>query len=440
MTKVSDVKGTKSTLNSNSSLTSTAYTLRNNTAQSGTTTSITLDASASAVDDTYNNLVIEITDGTGVGQTSLISDYNGTTKVATVTFGLAPDSTSKFTIHINSGICQEQDQTTKYRTIKLASTASSFDNFYNGAYFRCIGGLNKGQYALITDYDGTTKVATINRTIDNLVDSTTLYAIYGEGGTAASATSTTIVLEASHGHSSTDDYYNGLIISILTGTGSGQVRTISDYVGSTRTVTVSDWTTTPDDTSTYIIYGGWTGQYESVLDYSEITYINNIGIDKGAIVDFQFSLDSTGINKKIKTVTSTTIFESDIHTMAVISEYFRLRMIGMGTALTGNVQIIYHTAKGKPLTTFINEEIRDHNDCELTRSIIAGKTSNGRYNNIQVDSAGHLNANILSPRSSFGELFTVSAKPVCQVVNIYNIETVTVDYDGGNSNWDDNRR
>lgn len=52
----------------------------------------------------------------------------------------------------------------------------------------------------------------------------------------------------------TDDYYNGSKIYISGGTGSGQQRTISDYVGDTRAITVSSaWTTTPGATSTYEI-------------------------------------------------------------------------------------------------------------------------------------------------------------------------------------------
>lgn len=72
-------------------------------------------------------------------------------------------------------------------------------------------------------------------------------------GTAqAGSTSSTIVLAT--GASSTNDAYNGMYVRITGGTGSGQVRLITDYVGSTRTATVSpNWTTTPDATSTYSV-------------------------------------------------------------------------------------------------------------------------------------------------------------------------------------------
>lgn len=54
-------------------------------AQTGTTTSITLSSSETAATSSYNGMRITITDGTGSGQTGIISTYNAGTKVATVT-------------------------------------------------------------------------------------------------------------------------------------------------------------------------------------------------------------------------------------------------------------------------------------------------------------------------------------------------------------------
>ena len=75
-------------------------------------------------------------------------------------------------------------------------------------------------------------------------------------GTAQAGASTTITLKNTA--SGTDDYYNGLYITITGGTGSGQIRIIEDYVGSTKVATVDRaWTVTPDNTSTYSITS-WT--------------------------------------------------------------------------------------------------------------------------------------------------------------------------------------
>jgi len=72
---------------------------RGATAQSGTATTITLDASASAVNDYYTGSLIYLTDGPGSGQARIITAYVGSTKVATVaTWSTTPDVTSRFAI------------------------------------------------------------------------------------------------------------------------------------------------------------------------------------------------------------------------------------------------------------------------------------------------------------------------------------------------------
>lgn len=77
--------------------------VRSGTLQAGGSETVTLDASASAVDDLYNSNVIQIIDGTGAGQTNIIEDYVGSTNVATVRneWAVTPDATSVFVIHPN---------------------------------------------------------------------------------------------------------------------------------------------------------------------------------------------------------------------------------------------------------------------------------------------------------------------------------------------------
>lgn len=75
------------------------------TAQGGTSTTITLASSDSGTNDIYNGAYVTITSGTGVGQKRVIRDYNGSTKVATISAGFpnnwstTPDSTSVYSIN-----------------------------------------------------------------------------------------------------------------------------------------------------------------------------------------------------------------------------------------------------------------------------------------------------------------------------------------------------
>jgi hypothetical protein len=69
-------------------------------------------------------------------------------------------------------------------------------------------------------------------------------------GTAQAGAAGTITLDT--GASSVNDYYNDTLVLITSGTGAGQVRHVSDYVGSTRVATIKpNWTTTPDNTSVF---------------------------------------------------------------------------------------------------------------------------------------------------------------------------------------------
>jgi hypothetical protein len=70
-------------------------------------------------------------------------------------------------------------------------------------------------------------------------------------GTAQAGAATTITFAS--GSSGTDDFYNNMWIRITSGTGIGQSRKITDYVGSTKVATVATWTTNPDATSVYEI-------------------------------------------------------------------------------------------------------------------------------------------------------------------------------------------
>ena len=109
----------------------------------------------------------------------------------------------------------------------------------------------------LTSNDGTAQWTTQQAAVDGAlehIDVTsggTGYVNTNTGTALAGSTGTTIVLAATA--STTNDIYNGMTVYISSGTGSGQIKVITDYVGSTKTATVSAWTTTPDTTTVYEI-------------------------------------------------------------------------------------------------------------------------------------------------------------------------------------------
>ena len=74
---------------------------------------------------------------------------------------------------------------------------------------------------------------------------------YSDTGTAQAGNTTTTIQLATTA-SSTDDYYNNMTVYITSGAGAGELKTVIDYVGSSREATVStNWTNIPTDTSVY---------------------------------------------------------------------------------------------------------------------------------------------------------------------------------------------
>lgn len=91
-------------------------------------------------------------------------------------------------------------------------------------------------------------------------------------GTIVSVASSTTAVIASSA-SATDTIYNNYGIFILSGTGAGQYRKITGYVGASRTITVSQaWTINPNSTSSYIIspYLSIVGNGTGVIGYTNV--------------------------------------------------------------------------------------------------------------------------------------------------------------------------
>ena len=165
-------------------------------------------------------------------------------------------------------------------TITLASGASVTNDAYNTQYIKVIDG-DAVQIRSIVDYDGGTKVAILDAALQTLTDTSPDYeiapgVIWKDGndyaaelqtvsaayrnltadltGTAQGGGTGNNQIQLATTASGTDSAYNGKTIIILSGTGAGQERTISAYVGSTKTATVSsNWTTNPNNTSVYEI-------------------------------------------------------------------------------------------------------------------------------------------------------------------------------------------
>lgn len=62
-------------------------------------------------------------------------------------------------------------------TIQLASTEEQVDDLYNNYWIRIVGGTSAGDVRQITDYDGSTRTATVSEAFTSTPDTTTYYGI-----------------------------------------------------------------------------------------------------------------------------------------------------------------------------------------------------------------------------------------------------------------------
>jgi len=160
-------------------------------ATAGTNNTITIRASASAISSTYSNDIILIMAGTGIGQSRLISTYNGGTNVVTVCedWVTNPDATSVYVIipYGHAHVCtigaapladirtQADDALAAVHlddliqialtvndagpntTDFITSSAVAVDNWYNENMLLFTSGALAGLARVIDDYDGATK-------------------------------------------------------------------------------------------------------------------------------------------------------------------------------------------------------------------------------------------------------------------------------------------
>lgn len=140
-------------------------------------------------------------------------------------------------------------------------------------------------------------------------------------GTAQAGASSTITLAA--GADATDDYYNGATVTTTGGTGSGQTKPITDYVGATKVATVgSAWSVTPDNTTTYDITYTVVFQEPPDADYdlNHVDYLNKWNYRRKKVALKYFASDPIEHSGTAEAGSSTSI-ELE-HTASTIDDFY----------------------------------------------------------------------------------------------------------------------
>ena len=164
-------------------------TIYSETMQAGSTiNTAVLDAGASSTDGAYDPAIITTVGGTGAGQSRLVMEYNGPTRTCYIDrdWKVIPDNTTQFVLyahpgreHVNEG--KSQGSGSGLNTILLNPLASSNDDEYCGQIIFVRSGSGADQAAIVIDYNGTTKEATIHRDWNTAVDATSVYSMLPGG-------------------------------------------------------------------------------------------------------------------------------------------------------------------------------------------------------------------------------------------------------------------
>jgi hypothetical protein len=214
-------------------------TIRSNTAQAGAATTITLDASASASNSFYNNTLLTITGGTGVGQSRFITAYVGATKVATVaTWVTNPDATSTFAIQAFDAVAGAtaptvaQIATAVWQDGKSLYTSGVVPGGTNGLFIAGTNAATTVTTALTTTFTGnlTGSVGSVTGAVGSVT------------GAVGSVTAGVTLANGAHGGAAATMQLGGAggLTSTVTGNLTGSVGSVTGAVGSVTGLTAAN--------------------------------------------------------------------------------------------------------------------------------------------------------------------------------------------------------
>lgn len=143
-----------------------------------------------------------------------------------------------------------------------------------------VGGNVVGSVASVTGNVGGNVVGSVGSLTTNNDKTgyslTTLESFVLHSGTAQAGAASTITLAA--GASAADDLYKSQVIKVYSGTGAGQSRIITGYVGATKVATVDRaWATQPDATSLYAVLAMSEAKLNASLEVVSASVTGDVG-------------------------------------------------------------------------------------------------------------------------------------------------------------------
>jgi len=348
--KIYQVTGGKSDVTVLDKLPSVFLEGTSNSLAAPSTTTIDLGVFASSVDNIYNGSLIDFVSGTGVGQSSWITAYNGTTHIATFdVIQTAIDSTTGFKIFairtpdVNSIIAKLPNAGAKMAG--EGATIKNLDQLPTTAEINTA--VEDGQIGIDTnniDANVTLTLADTTSIVSKLPRNTRKMA--GEGlssfdldtvntapilSTEVDVTGTDTIFNLQSGET-IDGYYIGYYLILTSGVLTGETLRISDYIGSTRTVTMSN-------------------NFSGIPQAGDKLDIYRVESNASAILD---KLPSTGVNIAGEGITAKNL-DSVLLAETQVATWLKKLATSAGAMVTS-------TATGGSVTTLIDTSLTAAND------------------------------------------------------------------------------
>lgn len=452
--------------------TASVYTIHPNSGQAQNLplhlphTRIKLKAHGAANGDFFNHACIRLVGGQGAGQLRHIVDYDASTAIATVdhTWEVLPNATTHYAVFGEGGLASATGASASNVVLPKHSAQVAA-----GMQCEVVAGTNAGQVRTLGAVSGAFETVTVtvvqaaSSTMDGdwfrLRDSADALVAFwidlDAGGTAepshgaARAVQVTTVADGDSASAAAtklaaaindDPQFTATaagavvtVVSVLTGARtapSGDTSDATEFTlaqsaagAATAVGVTADWPAACDGTTRYHLFGGFAGALEGVSRYSEVRVlcaVDSRGGEQCAIVAKHAQSAAGG--SAVTAATQMRPLDPLFHrTLAVASSHFALKVVGMGTALTGAVQTHFSTSAAHEYVD--PKEATKRTDTQPVLAVAAGELPSGSTKLMSVFPSGAQAVSLTHPLTAFGELSVSDHTPELQLKFVYGIDS-----------------
>lgn len=167
----------------------------------------------------------------------------------------------------------------------------------------------------------------------------------------------------------------------------------------------------------------WTGTWKDLSGFAQI--ITNFKSDQNGTFSMYFSSDGITTDRTIGPYTLVANTDSP-QPLAPIRRFYKCSYTNSSVS-TANLRIETRLAINSGMfQTRVSDTVSSLNSAVLGRNVIFGRHYNNSYSNVPVDSSGHLEVAVHSPRLPFGSMHVESLTPLFQFDAVYRLNSTQV--------------